>query len=136
VERATGVRLPDVMFHGAFLETISTLNFRALDDYLRDQLIAFVQEFLDCECRERPLCGCPERKFALTIIELREAGLDHRQISTHLLDEYGIDIFPADVLSFLEDSVHLLEAIQDVARLQGAEEIAKKTEEHIRKIEQ
>jgi superfamily II helicase len=66
---------------------------------------------------------------------LRENGLDHRQISSFLRDEYGIEIFPADVLSFLEDSVHVLEAISDISRLKGRQELAKKTDDHIRLIE-
>lgn len=63
-------------------------------------------------------------------------GLDHRQISAHLLDEYGIDLYPADVLSFLEDSVHMLEAIQDVAELQDRGSLAENATEHIKNIEQ
>jgi len=135
LERASGVRLPERVFEGAFLETVSTLNFKALEDRLHDQLLAFVQEFLTCRCRDSPLCGCAERRFAAMIIELRQTGMDHRQISAHMLEEYGIDIFPADVLSFLEDSVHVLEAIRDVAELQGDHAIAMKTEEEIKKIE-
>ncbi|MCX6686997.1 MAG: DUF5814 domain-containing protein, partial [Methanoregula sp.] len=78
---------------------------------------------------------CPEKKFAQKVLELRENGLDHRQISAFLLDEYGIEIFPADILSFLEDSVHVLEAISDISRLKGRKELAKKTDDHIRLIE-
>ncbi len=48
---------------------------------------------------------------------------------------YGIEMFPTDILSFLEESVHVLEAISDVARLKGREELAKRTDEHIRLIE-
>ncbi len=69
------------------------------------------------------------------MIELREAGLDHRQISAHLADIYGIDLFPADILSFLEDSVHVLEAIADVAALQGRDRVAAGAREHIRTLE-
>ena len=53
----------------------------------------------------------------------------------YLSDEYGIEIFPADVLSFLEESVHVLEAIADVAHLKGRETLAQNTIEHIRLIE-
>jgi superfamily II helicase len=81
------------------------------------------------------LCGCPEKKFAIKVLELRENGLDHRQIAAYLSDEYGIEIFPADVLSFLEESVHVLEAIADVAHLKGRETLAQNTIEHIRLIE-
>ena len=40
-----------------------------------------------------------------------------------------------DILSFLEESVHVLEAISDVSRLQGKSELAAKTDETIRLIE-
>ena len=57
------------------------------------------------------------------------------EIAAFLADEYGIGIFPADVLSYLEDSVHVLEAIADVAHLKGEDVLAAKTVDHIRLIE-
>ncbi|HOX34222.1 MAG TPA: DUF5814 domain-containing protein [Methanoregulaceae archaeon] len=136
VERLAGYRLPDRAFHGTMLSTLcSGINFDAFDFAIREQILNFFNDFLRCSCRDSPLCGCPERKFAERVLELRENGLDHRQISAVLLDEYGIEIFPADILSFLEDSVHVLEAIADIARLKGQQELFRKTGEHIRLIE-
>jgi len=136
LERATGFRLPDHAFSGAFLSAVGTsVNFEQLDRHMRTQLLAFFREFLECKCKDRPQCGCPERKFAQHIIDLRELGLDHRQISAHLLDEFGIDLFPADILSYLEDSVHMLEAIRDIAELRGREKLAESAIEHIKQIE-
>ena len=136
LERLAGYRLPELAFSGSMLETLcSRLNYDALDYHVREQILAFFNDFLRCDCRDSPLCGCPEKKFAKKVLELRENGLDHRQISGYLLDEYGIELFPMDILSFLEDSVHMLEAISDVSRIQGRSELAKKTDEHIRLIE-
>lgn len=136
IERLAGYRLPDRAFSGTMLSALcSGINFDAFDFAVREQLLSFFNDFLRCGCRDSPLCGCPERKFAEKVLELRENGLDHRQISAFLLDEYGIEIFPADILSYLEDSVHVLEAIADVARLNGREDLYKKTGEHIRLIE-
>ncbi len=136
IERLAGYRLPDRAFNGTMLETLSSgINFDRFDFAVREQLLAFFNDFLRCNCKTSPLCGCPEKKFAQKVLELRENGLDHRQISSFLLDEYGIEIFPADVLSFLEDSVHVLEAISDISRLKGRQELAKKTDDHIRLIE-
>lgn len=136
LERLAGYRLPDLAFSGNMLETLcSRLNYDALDYAVREQILAFFNDFLRCDCRDSPLCGCPEKKFAIKVLELRENGLDHRGISGVLLDDYGIELFPMDVLSFLEESVHVLEAISDVSRLQGKGELAKKTDEHIRLIE-
>jgi superfamily II helicase len=137
LEKTSGVRLPDFAFHGAFLEKVSTaIDYEHLDRKLRQQLLNFFQDFLRCGCRDSPLCGCPERLFALRIIELRETGLDHRQISAELLDEYGIEIYPADILGFLEDSVHVLEAVRDVAELEGEEAMAQDASVHIGHIAQ
>jgi len=136
IERLAGYRVPDHAFYPVMLEALTTrFNFDQLDFAVRQQLLNFFNDFLMCKCKNSPLCGCPEKKFAKKVIELRENGLDHRQISVYLSDEYGIEIFPADVLSFLEDSVHVLEAISDVARLQGHTELAHNTDEHIRQIE-
>ena len=136
IERLAGYRLPDRAFHGTMLQTLTSgINFDYFDFAIREQILNFFNDFLRCNCRDSPLCGCPERKFAEKILELRENGLDHRQISSFLLDEYGIEIFPADILSFLEDSVHVLEAIADVARLNDRQELYKKTGDHIRLIE-
>ena len=136
IERLAGYRVPEFAFSPVMLETITTrFNFDALDFAIREQLLSFFDDFLRCTCRNSPLCGCPEKKFAKKVIELRENGLDHREIAAFLSDEYGIEIFPADVLSFLEDSVHVLEAIADVAHLNGEDALAAKTVEHIRLIE-
>jgi len=136
LERLAGYHLPELAFSGNMLETLcSRLNYDALDYHVREQILAFFNDFLRCNCRDSPLCGCPEKKFAKRVLELRENGLDHRQISAVLLDEYGIELFPMDILSFLEESVHVLEAISDVSRLQGKSELAKKTDEHIHLIE-
>lgn len=136
IERLAGYRLPELAFSGTMLETLSArIDYDSLDFGVREQILAFFDEFLRCTCRDSPLCGCPEKKFARRVLELRMNGLDHRQIASYLLDEYGIELFPADILSFLEESVHVLEAMADVSRLQGRDVLAKKTDDTIRLIE-
>ncbi|MDH7593497.1 MAG: DUF5814 domain-containing protein [Methanomicrobiales archaeon] len=135
IERALGYRIPDTAFHPAFLEAISTrLRYERLEDQLREQLLEFSREFLSCSCSDNPFCACPEKRFIRKLFELREEGLDHHQIHEHLLYEYGIDMYPADILSFLEESIHLLEAIRDIARLDNRASLMKDAERHIRQI--
>lgn len=136
LERVIGYRIPDLAFHGTVLEAIvSRLDFDRLDPTHREQLLSFFNSFLKCTCRDTPFCGCPEKAFAREIIELRENGLDHRNIAAYLLEEYGIDVYPADLLSFLEETVHELEALRDIARLQQKNMLLARTEEHIALIE-
>ncbi|KAF1075245.1 DUF5814 domain-containing protein [Methanogenium sp. MK-MG] len=136
LQRIAGYRVPDFAFNGAFMDIlVSSLDYDSLDRTMRSQIIQFYKDFLECGCKESPQCGCPERKFALKILELRRLGLDHRQISEILVDDYGVEIYPTDILSFLEDSVHTLETIRDVARIEGKEKLLQKTIDAIREIE-
>ncbi len=131
-----GYRIPEGAFHRAVLDALATqVVFELLDHTTREQIIAFHKAFLDCSCSQHPFCGCPEQKFAKEIIELRESGLSHHDISIYLLDIYGIEIFPADILSFLEDTVHLLEAIEEIAGLEKQEVLVSRTQDHISCIE-
>jgi superfamily II helicase len=133
--RLAGYRLPEGAFHGAVIEALIAVPYDSFDRSTRDQIVSFLKAFVQCRCKNQPLCGCPERKFAVEILELRESGLDHRQISEFLLDEYGIEIYAADLLSFLEESVHLLEAIRDVAEQTGVHQLQTRVEDHIEAIE-
>jgi superfamily II helicase len=136
IERILGYRVPAGAFHGATLEAVAgRMDLDRADPVLREQLLNFIDAFLRCRCPTHPLCGCPEREFVRMLVELRENGLDHRQIASHLFDEYGIDMYPADILSFLEDAVHLLEAIRDISTLTGKTALLSHTEEHIAQIE-
>jgi superfamily II helicase len=135
LQQATKYRLPECAFHPANLEFVTnSVNIDNLDPGTRDQILHFYKDFLECNCRNAPFCGCPERKFVITILELREIGLNHKEIHNHLLDEYGIDLFPADVLSFLENSVHLLEAVRSIADLAERKKLVELSNKHINKI--
>lgn len=115
IGKLIGFRLPESAFHGATLEALQSVPYDAFDRPTREQILSFIRNFLSCKCQDNPFCGCPERKFVKEIIELRESGLDHIQISQYLREEYGIEMYAADILSYLEEAVHLLEAIQDIA---------------------
>lgn len=133
--KLAGFRLPEGAFHGAVMETLMAVSYDSFGRSTRDQILRFIKAFCSCSCRNTPLCGCPERLFAKEIIELRESGLDHRQISEFILDEYGIEVYAADLLSFLEESVHLLEAIRDVAMQSQVRRVMELTKAHIDAIE-
>ncbi|MHC1627201.1 MAG: DUF5814 domain-containing protein [Methanoculleaceae archaeon] len=136
LQKAAGFRISDRVFSGPFLEAIvSAVDYDRLDRRLKEQILQIYRDFLSCTCKDAPFCGCPERKFVMMLIDLRERGLDHHQISEYLLDVYGIDLYAADILSFLESSVHWLEAIRDVADLEGEEMVKDAAERHIREIE-
>lgn len=136
LQNIVGYRVPEFAFKGQFLEAVSAcVDYQRLDKHLKQQLNNFFKTFLNCRCKTNPLCGCAERKFAAEILELRMTGLNHRQISDFLLDEYGIYLFPADILSYLEGSVHVLEAIKDVAVIENNENMIASSVKAIADIE-
>ena len=135
IGRIAGYRLPEAAFHGATLEALLSVPYDSFDKSTREQILSFIKNFLSCKCRNNPFCGCPERKFVREIIELRESGFDHIQTGEYLKDEFGIEIYPTDILSYLEEAVHLLEAIQDVSRQCDVILMQKQVESHIQGIE-
>lgn len=135
IGKLLGYRLPEGVFNGATLEALLSIPYDSFDRSTKEQILAFIKAFLSCKCQDNPFCGCPERKFVREIIELRESGLDHTQIGQVLKEEYGIEIYAADILSYLEEAVHLLEAIQDVAMQFHVPRMQQQVEDHIMAIE-
>jgi len=130
-------RVPDGAFHGAVLELLASgTGLEHLDNRSRDQYLAFFRAFVNkCSCKTRPFCGCPERLFIREVIELRQSGFTHKEIADYLLDEYGIVLYPTDILSFLEESVHVLEAIYRVSMLSDRPNVSVSAANHITLVE-
>jgi superfamily II helicase len=104
----------DLLFQGDGLEK--------LDDATRERVLDFASDFLDCDCQDNPYCGHPERKFVRYLLELRADGLGPEAIVDVMTDDYMVYAYPGDVLSFLDDSVRTLEAIESLAAVEGDSE--------------
>ena len=111
---------PKSAFSGATLDVLFTGDGIAkLDEASRDRVLAFAEDFLDCDCQSRPYCGCPQRKFVAYLLELRAEGLGPDAIVDVMDDDYMVYAYPGDVLSFLDDSVRTLEAAERLADVDG-----------------
>lgn len=111
----------DILFQGPGLEK--------LDDATRERVLDFTTDFLDCTCQANPHCGCPEEKFIRYLLELREGGLGPAAIVDVMTDDYMVYAYEGDILSFLDDSVRTLEAVEELAAVEGnreAEDAARK----------
>lgn len=108
-------------FAGSSMEIIhSGEGFEKLDEETRDRLLAFSQDILACECEGAPFCGHPEERFVRYVLELREQGLDPDAVVGAMGADYHLDAYPGDVLSFLDEAVRLLEAIEAIAAVDEA----------------
>jgi superfamily II helicase len=122
--------IPKGAFKGATLDLLYTGDGLAkLDDATRDRILDFAQDFLDCDCDNNPYCGHPERKFVKYLLELRAQGLGPDAIVDVMSDDYLLYAYPGDVLSFLDDAVRTLEAVESLADVEGDAEMARKARE-------
>ena len=112
--------IPKGAFKGATLDMLfQGENLAQLDDTTQERVLDFAEDFLDCDCQSNPYCGCAERKFMRYLLELREQGLGPDAIVDVMTDDYMVYAYPGDVLGFLDDSVRTLEAVEELADVEG-----------------
>jgi len=80
---------------------------------------------MDCGCDNSPYCVHPEEKFVRYVLELRAQGLRPSAIVDVMGDDYMVYAYEGDVLSFLDNSVRTLEAMEELARVDGDEDARK-----------
>jgi superfamily II helicase len=118
--------LPRGAFAGATLDLLFRGdNLEQLDDTTRERVLDFATDFLDCDCQDNPYCGHPERKFVRYLLELRAQGLGPDAIVDAMTDDYMVYAYPGDVRSFLDDAVRRLEAVEQLAQVDGADDAAR-----------
>ncbi len=116
--------IPKGAFKGATLDMLfQGENLAQLDDTTQERILDFAEDFLDCDCQSNPYCGCPERKFMRYLLDLREQGLGPEAIVDVMTDDYMVYAYPGDVLSFLDNSVRTLEAVEELASVEGNSEM-------------
>jgi len=116
---------PKGAFKGATLDILfQGEGLAKLDEATRDRVLDFAEDFMDCDCQAAPHCGCPERKFIAYLLELREQGMGPDAIVDVMTDDYMLYAYPGDMLSFLDNSVRTLEAVETLAEVDGNEEMA------------
>lgn len=129
-------RVPRRAFAGGTLDLLYTSDaVDQLDDATREQVLAFAEDFLDCDCQANPHCGHPERKFLRYVLECRAGGLGPEGIVDAMAAEYGLTAHAGDVLTFLDDAVRYLDAMEDLARVDGAGTTSERVQHRRRALE-
>jgi len=122
--------IPKGAFKGATMEVLySGDGLTKLDDATRDRLLDFATDFLDCEDPDDLYTGYPERQFVRYLLELRAQGLGPDAIVDVMSDDYMLYAYPGDVLSFLDQAVRRLEAVESLAAVDGNEEMERRAAE-------
>lgn len=129
-------RIPRRAFAGATLDILfSGEGLAQVDDSTQDRLIDFAEDFLDCECQSNPHCGHPERKFLRYVLELRAEGLGPEGIVDAMTAEYQLTAYPGDVLTFLDDAVRHLDALETLATVEHAPEMRERASQRRSSLE-
>ena len=118
------VSFPKSAFAGATLDLLFQGDLEKLDEANQERVLDFAQDFLDCTCESNPYCGHPERKFIRYLLDLRAEGLSPEAMVDVMTDEYMVYAYPGDLYSFLDDAVRSLEAVEDIAEVEGEHEAA------------
>jgi len=128
--------IPRGAFSGATLDLLFTGDgMEKLDEASRERVLDFAEDFLDCDCDSNPYCGCPEEKFLVYLLELREEGLGPEAIVDVMTDDYMVYAYAGDVLSFLDQAVRTLEAVEDLAAVEGDDEARREAAAAIARLE-
>lgn len=120
------VSFPKNAFSGATLDLLFQGELEKLDEANRDRVLDFAEDFLDCTCESNPYCGHPERKFIRYLLDLRTRNLDPESMVDVMTDDYLLYAYPGDIYSFLDDAVRNLEAVEEIARVDGRENAAQR----------
>ncbi|PSQ30786.1 helicase [Halobacteriales archaeon SW_6_65_46] len=117
--------IPKSAFSGATLDLLfQGENLAQLNETTQERVLEFATDFLDCDCQSNPHCGHPEEKFIRYLLGLREQGLGPDAIVDVIGDDYMLYAYSGDVLSFLDDSVRTLEAVESLADVDERTEAA------------
>jgi len=123
------VSFPKSAFSGATLDILFQGDLEKLDEASRERVLDFNEDFLDCTCDSNPYCGHPERKFIAYLLDLRAQGLDPESMVDVMSDDYMLYAYPGDLYSFLDDAVRTLEAVEELADVEGEREAAERAGE-------
>ncbi|MFP4655397.1 MAG: DUF5814 domain-containing protein [Methanohalobium sp.] len=126
ISRALNVNLPSRVFQGGSIDILfEGENLSKLDVSLQDQIYEFAEDFLTCNCKDSPYCGCPEHKFSSKLISFRADGYDPEEVMRQLEIRYGITAYVGDLFDYLDDVIRNLDAVEQMAKAYSKNEIAK-----------
>mgnify|MGYP002521750372 CR=1 FL=1 len=136
IANALKIKFSTRLFAESTLDIISSGEaLGKLDKKFQDAMIALQADFMQCRCQDRPFCSCMQRGISEVIVHERLKGKDPQDISNKLFRKYQIQVYPGDIFSWLDNFVKNLDAIKRIAKAYNKNNIVKKTNFLIKKIE-
>jgi helicase len=134
--RVLKINMSSRLFADSTLDIISSGDTLArLEPNFRERLLNMQMEFLSCQCKERPFCGCFQHELSRRIVRQRFNKEDPADISRKLLRNFEIHAYAGDIFSWLDSLIRMLEAIERITRAFGHKDVANECRNLIRRIE-
>lgn len=138
INKAFRTFMPTRFFSDAIYDIMnadSTPGVSQLSSWVYDIFVKWSTDFLNCDHKDAPLCGCGQRNFSKKIISLRINGYNPTGISSYLLRHYSLYAYPGDIFSWLDTLIHNLRAVQRVAEVLNLKKRASAIDQIIKEIE-
>lgn len=136
ISNALKIKFSTRLFAESTLDIISSGEaIEKVDAKFQEALIRLQSDFMQCRCQDRPFCSCMQRGISEVIVHERLKGKDPQDISNKLFRKYQIQVYPGDIFSWLDNFVKNLDAIRRIAKAFNKNNIVKKTNYLIKKIE-
>jgi len=118
--------IPKGAFAGATLDMLFTGDgLSKLDSTTQDRILDFAEDFLDCDCQATLLRLRGGEVHAIRV-GASGWGLGPQAIVDVMSDDYMVYAYTGDVLSFLDNSVRQLEAVETLSDVEGNEEMSER----------
>jgi helicase len=123
------------LFSGEVLEKLENADsVSRLPSQGREMILKIMMAFFACDCGD-PFCEHPAQEFARLVLDLRMSGMSPRAISAHFGKEYDLLLYAGDIFSYLDQTVHKLEAVGRIASAMGQSEVVSRVRTLSKKIE-
>jgi len=81
-----------------------------------DYIMKLTTDIFNCNCNDNPYCDCGRLNLVKLILNLRVTeNMTIEEISNYLSEQYKIAVFKGDLIDYLENLIHNLESIKNIA---------------------
>lgn len=129
LEHALKTHISSKFFSDGVLDMITNMSSvkGKLSPMLMDKIRFWLRNFLDCKCRSNPYCKHPREKISLLILDMRMEGMSISQITNVLAREYDFLVYQGDLINWLDEVIHAINAIGRLAKAMQNNELVSLT---------
>jgi superfamily II helicase len=138
IERSSRRRIATRLFAGSVLDLMNAKSHRRrrrIEPWVLNIIAKWSMDFFQCGHNESPFCECGTQAVSRKITELRMEGFTPKMIATEFQDQYELNIYPGDIIGWLDSLVHGLKAIQRIAEVAVDPEIVALSQETMEVIQ-